>query len=243
MSVFILTSAFLITSLAAGRPAHAAPAAGAARAAEAQESVVVTGQGEVFGQPDTLEADFAVETTAVTVAGALARASKASTRMRDVLVRGGVKKDDLQTSRMSITSTRKDNGPITGYTVQQGLTAKIRDLPRAGALMSATVAAGGNAARINGVSFAIEDDSALLEQARKRAFADARGKAELYAREVGRPLGRVVKVTESGGGGWAPGGQDRYAAADASIPVEPGRQRLSVSVTVEWAFAQGQQRR
>ncbi|GID32892.1 hypothetical protein C8E87_0797 [Paractinoplanes brasiliensis] len=201
----------------------------------------MTGEGEVFGQPDTLEAGFAVETTAATVADALARATKASTRMRDVLVRGGVKKDDLQTSQMSITSTRKDDGPITGYTVQQGLTAKIRNLPRAGALMSATVKAGGDAARINAVSFAIEDDAALLAQARKMAFADARGKAELYAREAGRSLGRVVKVTESGGSGWA-GGQDRYAAADASIPVEPGRQRLSVSVTVEWAFTAPQPR-
>ncbi|MET0419724.1 MAG: SIMPL domain-containing protein [Actinoplanes sp.] len=84
---------------------------------------------------------------------------------------------DLQTSNVNISSTRKDDGPITGYAVNQGLTAKIRNLPKGGALISAAIAAGGDAARLNGVSFAIEDDAALLVEARKNAFADARGKA------------------------------------------------------------------
>ncbi|MEU4421704.1 SIMPL domain-containing protein [Actinoplanes sp. NPDC024001] len=205
-------------------------------AAQARESVQVTGTGEVFGEPDVLVANFAVETSAATVDAALDSANTAATRMRNALARAGMARADVQTSNVGINPRRNDNEEITGYVVNQGLTAKIRNVPRAGALMSAAIAAGGDAARLNGVSFAIENDAALLAQARKKAFADARGKAELYAREAGRPLGRVVRVVEETPSyGWA-GDNYKMAAADAAVPIEPGRQELTVSVTVEWAL-------
>ena len=216
--------------LLGGRPAVAAAAD------QGLESVQVTGTGEVFGQPDTLTADFAVETSAATVDEALNRAGTAATRMRDALVRAGIARADLQTSNVGVSSTVNDARQITGNAVNQGITAKIRDLPRAGALMSAAIAAAGDAARLNGVSFAIENDAALLTEARKKAFADARGKAELYAREAGRPLGRVVKVSEvTPSYGWA-GGQDTMAAASPRLVVEPGLRQLAVTVSVEWAL-------
>jgi uncharacterized protein len=202
-----------------------------------RESVLVSGTGKVSGEPDMLTADFAVETTGSTVDDALNRAGKAATRMRDSLVRAGLTKADLQTSNVSIGSKVNDHQEIIGYTVNQGLTAKIRNLPRAGALMTAAVAAGGDAARLNGATFTIENDAALLAEARKKAFADARGKTELYAREAGRPLGRVVSINEGTSTYGGSYGQNAMAAADSRFVVEPGRQQLAVTVTVEWAFA------
>ncbi|MFC4071462.1 SIMPL domain-containing protein [Actinoplanes subglobosus] len=200
--------------------------------------MVVSGTGDVFGEPDTLTADFAVETTASTVGAALDQAVTAATRMRDALIRAGVARADLQTANVSVNSTQDDNGKLTGYTVNQGLTATIRDLGKAGTLMGAAIKAGGDAARLNGVSFAVENSAALLAEARKKAFADARSKAELYARESARPLGRVVKINEADTGWSGPGQRDKMTAAmaamDSAAPIEPGRQRLSVTVTVEW---------
>ncbi|WP_433832752.1 SIMPL domain-containing protein [Actinoplanes sp. CA-015351] len=211
---------------------------GAAYAAttEDRESVLVTGAGEVSGVPDLLTANFAVETTATTVKDALDRASAAATRMRDTLVRAGITKADLQTADVSIGSRRDEHEKIIGYSVNQGLTAKIRNMAKAGALMSDAIKAGGDAARLNGVSFAIEDDEALLTEARKKAFANARAKAELYAKEAGRPLGRVVKVSEDAPSLWASGGHKNLAAYDSALAIEPGRQGLTVTVTVEWAL-------
>ncbi len=220
----------LLPGPAGVRPASAAPAADPPR-----EGVTVLGRGEVSAQPDMLIAHFAVETTASAVGEALERANAAATRMRDALVRTGTARDDLQTSGVSISSTRDDDARITAYTVHQGLTATIRDLPRAGALLSAAVAAGGDAARLNGVSFGLEDDAALLAEARRKAFADARAKAALYAREAGRPLGRVVSVSEAAPGHGDPGHRDSMAAGSA-VPIEPGRLRSAVTVTVEWAL-------
>ncbi|MDI6104872.1 SIMPL domain-containing protein [Actinoplanes sp. NEAU-A12] len=222
-----------------GRPAAASAGAPTDSAATdpLRESVSVTGTGEVAGEPDTLIANFAVETSASTVGEAVSKANVAAARMGDALAGAGVVRADLQTQNVTITSRQNDDEKIIGYGVSQGLTATIRDLPRAGAIMSAGITAGGDAARLNDVSFAIEDDTALLAEARKKAFADARGKAALYAREAGRPLGRVVKVSEEtprffGG----QGEHNKMAMADFTVPIEPGRQRLTVTVTVEWAF-------
>jgi uncharacterized protein YggE len=220
---------------AAGSPASATVVSRAAE--DPREGITVTGTGEAFGEPDTLTADFAVETTGATVKEALDRAVAAATRMRDSLIGAGTARADLQTLNVTVGSTQKDDGKITGYTASQGLSLTVRDLARAGTLISAAIEAGGDAARLSNVSFAIENDDALLAQARKAAFADARAKATLYAAEAGRPLGRVVRVNEEtpSFGGFSQ--KHLMASADAAVPIEPGRQRLTVSVVVEWALA------
>lgn len=226
----------VLTTLLIGGPASAA-----APADQGWESVRVSGTGEVSARPDTLAATFGVETTASTVGSALKSADTAATRMRDALVRAGVARADLQTSDVGITSKLDDDNAITGYTVTEGLTAKIRDLPKGGAVISAAIAAGGDAARLNGVSFSIENDTPLLTQARKKAFADARAKAELYAQEARRPLGRVLTISEETPTYVNPFHQNTMAMSDAAagVPIEPGQQQVSVTVTVEWALTPG----
>nr|WP_231859052.1 SIMPL domain-containing protein [Actinoplanes missouriensis] len=232
------TEAPAATSPSSAAKAPAAPQGKAAH--RSKDSVLVTGTGQVSGKPDTLSVNLGVEISAASVADAMSRANAAATRMRDALVKTGVEKVDLQTSDAGINPQRNDKGDITSYTVNQGLTAKIRNLPKAGATISAAIAAGGDAARLSGATFLIEDDAALLAEARKKAFADARAKAQLYAREAGRLLGRVIRVSEETPSYGRPYGQDMAsalkAAADSAVPIEPGRQQLSVTVTVEWAF-------
>jgi uncharacterized protein len=229
---FVLAAVVLSPLSLGGRPAFASDSP---PAAPPRDSVLVTGTGEVSAPPDTLTAAFGVEAGGPTIGDALNHADVAATRMRDALVRAGVARADLQTSNFSVGSKVDDAQKVTGYTVSEGLTAKIRNLPRAGQLLSAAIAAGGDSARLNGVSFAVENDTALLADARKKAFADARQKAELYAREAGRPLGRVVRVSEDG----TPVTHFGPFAMDSRLPVEPGRQQLSVTVTVEWVLGSG----
>ena len=240
VSMLVVLAALGVSSswpLAAG-PAAASAGASAKSSPEDQlgDSVRVTGTGDAFGEPDLLTADFAVEADASTVDEALKRANAAATRARDALVRSGVVKSDLRTSNVAINPKRNDHNDITGYTVSQGLTAKIHNLPRAGAVIAAVIAAGGDAARLNGVSFSIENEAALLVKARKKAFADARGKARLYAREAGRSLGRVVKMIEETPSYATPFEQNDMAGIASAAPIEPGRQQVTVTVTAEWAL-------
>jgi uncharacterized protein YggE len=130
----------------------------------------------------------------------------------------------------------RPGGGINGYDVFQSLTVKLRKLDDAGSAISDAADAGGNATRINGVSFDIEDNGDLLKQARDAAFADAKAKAEQYARLAGRTLGRVSQINEGsvGSGPIMYGTAKAEAAMDSSVPIQPGTQQLSISNTVVW---------
>ena len=202
----------------------------------ARDGVLVSATGEVLGVPDTLRADFGVGANAATVDEALNLANAAMTRMQDALVDAGVAKADIQTSTAGIHPTYGKQGRITGYAVNEGLTARIRTIADAGTIIAAGIEAGGNAAQLFGISFEVEDDDDLLAAARRKAFADAQAKAELYAAEAGRRLGQVVSVTEAVPEYGAFDMQFAGAEASAAVPIEPGQQQLAVTVTVEWSF-------
>jgi uncharacterized protein len=241
-TIVLLLTLVLLVALSSWLLGNGSVAASASVAGEtppvdrAREGVLVSATGEVLGVPDTLRADFAVSTTAATVDEALNQANAAMTRMQDALAGGGVAKADLQTSDVGIQSTHGRRGAITGYAVNEGLTARIRTISEAGSLIAAGVAAGGDAARLLGVSFEIEKDDALVAEARRKAFADAQAKAELYAEESGQTLGQVVSVTETLPDYGPVGLQFAESSLASAVPIEPGRQPSVVTVTVEWSF-------
>jgi uncharacterized protein len=241
-TIVLLLTLVLLVALSSWLLGNRSVAASAGVAGEtspvdrAREGVLVSAAGEVLGVPDTLRADFAVATTAATVDEALNQANAAMTRMQDALASGGVAKADLQTSDVGIHSTHGKQGAITGYAVNEGLTARIRTISEAGSLIAAGVAAGGDAARLLGVSFEIEKDDALVAEARRKAFADAQAKAELYADESGQTLGQVVSVTETLPDYGPVDLQRAESSLDSAVPIEPGRQPSVVTVTVEWSF-------
>jgi uncharacterized protein len=76
------------------------------------------------------------------------------------------------------------------------------------------------------LEFLIADASKVLDQAREAAIADARRKAELYARASGVSLGRVAWITE----GEPP--LPLILAKTAPVPIEPGEDTLRIRVTV-----------
>lgn len=143
---------------------------------------------------------------------------------------------DVAPMATSAVVSPRPGGGVNGYDVFQSLTVKLRNLDEAGDAISDAADAGGNATRINGVSFDIEDNSKLLVQARDAAFADAKAKAEQYARLAGRSLGRATQISEGsvGGGPIMYAGGRAEAAMDSSVPIQPGTQQISISSTVVW---------
>jgi uncharacterized protein len=203
-----------------------------------EAGVQVDGIGSATGTPDLLTVTIGVETAADTVDAALQDATTAARRVLEAVRGEGVAEDDVQTVNVSIYPSYDQNGQqITGYVARHDLQIILRDLGRAGTAISALVAAGGDAARLQGVSFSLEDDAALQEEARAEAFAAAREKAEQYAELAGRELGDVVEVREQ----VTPSGPIPYAAADAamaaeSVPLSPGSATVSVTASVRWAL-------
>jgi uncharacterized protein YggE len=202
----------------------------------AAATVQVDGVGTATGTPDVVRVTVGVETTANTVDDALQRADSAARRVLDALRAEEVPEDDVQTVNLSIYPTYGSDGQaIVGYTARHDLAVTLRDLSRAGTTIGVLVDAGGDAARVQGIAFALEDDVALQEQARAEAFDAARLKAEQYADLTGRPLGEVVEVRESS----SPPEPLPYATTDAGeeVPLAPGSATVAVTVQVRWSLA------
>jgi uncharacterized protein len=212
--------------------AATAPAPGGTR-------ITVTGTGNVSGVPNQLSLSMGVQTSAGSVATALREANSAVRAVTSALGRTGVSPPDIQTSGLSIyPSYSSSSGVPDGYQVSEQLTVTLRRLPAAGSQISAAARAGGNATVIDGVSLNLSDTSTLLATARARAVADAKAKASAYAHALGRPLGPVVSMSET------PPAQPfeppppaaSAGRAPSPVPVHPGTQQLSVTVTVIFAL-------
>lgn len=208
--------------------------------------ITVEGSGRISGQPDTLTATVGVEVERPTVQEALDAGNAGAQQVIDAVIGAGVAEEDIQTARFEV-HPRYDQGPgqeapvIRGYLVTNLLEVRIRDVDAAGEVLAAATEAGGGDARVQGIRFSLEDNEALVAQARERAFADARGRAEDYAQLAGRELGALVSVDET----FTPAppseefaGEavlDRAAPA-ARVPVQPGEQEVEVRVTTVWSL-------
>ncbi len=234
---------------AAGSPAPtggptSSPPGDTAAAGAGLPGVEVVGTGKVAGTPDVLRLDLTVSLTRPTASDALGATSTATTAVLRALKAHHVAGKDLKTAGLSLQPNYDyTNGAsvLHGYTGSEDVSVTLRDLRTAGAVITAATQAGGNAARVQDIALDLEGDSALLAKARDAAIADARNKAQSYARAAGRTLGRVVVISEN----TTPPdpialAKDAYRpsarAAESSVPVQAGSQQVSVSVRVVWAF-------
>lgn len=249
----VVVSVFGATRLAGG-PAAASTLTTTFGAASTPQALTASGGGspginvgataKVAGTPDTLRLDLSVVATASSVPGALASANRSAAAVQKSLIASDVRKQDLQTSGLNIAPVydySNNSAPrIKGYQVSESISAKLRDLGRAGDAIGKAVGAGGDAIRVEGISLDLEDTGALVSSARDKAFTDARTKAEQYAKAAGRSLGDVISIAEDVS---TPSPVPYTSFADtaaagykASIPIQPGSQDVSVSVTVLFAM-------
>jgi hypothetical protein len=237
----VAAAALLVASflLGAGRGSAAAgTAAPAAAPGAAGARITVTGTGTGSGTPDQLTLSMGVQTSGGSVASALLRANRAVRAVTAALGRAGVRASDVQTSGLSIQPQYASSTPVPdGYGVSESIQITLRDLTAAGRQISAAVRAGGNATVVDGVSLSMNDTSSLLSTARIRAVQNAKVKAAQEARALGRALGPVVSVSEPAPAQPLPEVPMASAGSRSTVPVSPGTQQLSVTVTVVFALA------
>ncbi|NTY59589.1 SIMPL domain-containing protein [Mycolicibacterium sphagni] len=198
--------------------------------------VTVVGSGEVQGVPDTLTADVSVEAAANDVTTAMNQANDRQNSVLNALNASGIDPKDISTTQVSLQPQYSDNSVITGYRASNSIQIKIRKLDTASQVLANVVGAGGDATRINSVSYSIEDDSKLVSDARARAFNDAKQRAQQYAELSGLSLGKVISISEAPGGSPPPPPpmpMPRGAMA-SSVPLSPGQQTVGFSVTAVW---------
>jgi uncharacterized protein len=199
--------------------------------------VTVVGSGEVQGRPDILTANVSMEFTAADATTAMNQASARQQAVIDALVGSGIDKSDISTTNVTLQPQfgGSDKPTIIGYQASNSIAVKIRRLDAASQTLALIGTTGGDATRINSVSYSIEDDSQMVKDARTRAFDDAKDRAEQYAQLAGLTLGKVISISESAGTTpLPPQPTPMPRAAMEAVPLEPGQQSVAFSVTVIW---------
>ncbi len=204
-------------------------------------TVSVTGEASISVPPDLAQIDSGVTTEAKTAREASEANNKAMGGVLQALKNAGIAEKDIQTSRLSLspqsTPGRNPNAPfqITGYRASNRVTVTIRDIAKVADTIDVLVGSGAN--EISGISFMVSKASKLLDDARSEAIADARRKAEIYAKAANISLGAPISISEETAPGPVP---YRKMAADlaASAPVAQGQETLRVSVSVSYELKQ-----
>ncbi len=112
------------------------------------------------------------------------------------------------------------------------MTARLRDLSKAGATVDAATAMAGDEIRLEGITFSIDDDSKLLAAARTKATKRARAQAEQLAVGAGVEVGDVASISEATDSSLVASASGDATPTAAGTPIQPGTQTLSVSATV-----------
>jgi uncharacterized protein YggE len=205
------------------------------RVGDTARQVTVVGSGHVEGVPDTLTADVGIEFTAADVTAAMDQTNARQQAVINALTGAGVDRRDISTTEVSLQPQYDSSGgTVTGYRADNAIRVKIHPAGAASRVLAVIVGTGGNATRINSVSYSIADDSQLVKDARARAFQDAKDRAEQYAQLSGLGLGKIISISEvSGATSPAPAPSVR-GGTPSSVPLEPGQQTVSFSVTAVW---------
>ena len=202
-------------------------------------AISVTGEATVSVPPDLAEIDGGVTSDAKTAREASEANNTAMGKVLQALKGAGIEEKDVQTARLSLQPQSAPNrsGPsaIAGYRASNRVTLRVRDVTKVASVIDTLVGAGAN--EIGGINFVVSQASKLLDEARERAVADARRKAEIYAKAAGVTLGAPLSISEEGNA--APVPYRRMAAGmAASAPVAQGEETLAVTVSVSWAIKQ-----
>lgn len=210
-----------------------------ARAQTPPPAISVTGEATVSVAPDQAQIDGGVATDAKTAREASDTNNAAMGKVLLALKGAGIDEKDYQTSRLSLQPQYAPNrsgssSPVVGYRATNRVTIRIRDVTKVASMIDVLVGAGAN--DIGGINFVVSQASKLLDEAREQAIADARRKAQIYAKAAGVTLGEPVSITEEGSG--TPMFRAKVAGgmAASAAPVAQGEETLSVTVHVSWGI-------
>lgn len=231
----------LMTALALGAAAVPAIAAAQTPAVPAISGtrLDVSATGEVTRVPDLAIISAGVQTLQPTASAAIEENAARMERVRTALKRAGIEDKDIQTSSINLNPeyVYDQNRPprLTGYRANNTVNIKFRDLKRTGPILDALVAEGAN--QISGPSLTIDKPESALDEARGKAVANGRARADLYAKALGMRVVRLISVSEGGGYHVPPPMpmvmmQER--SADASTKIDPGTQQLQVSISMSF---------
>lgn len=208
--------------------------------APGERRVSVQGEGKVLVKPDVAEAHIGVLTQGSSVGQVQQENSRVSNAIISFLKQSGVDDKDIKTINYFIQPrydySKFGRGELIDYEVRNTVQVKIRNLEKVGEILEGAGKRGAN--DVSSLQFVVDEPEKYQEEARTKAFNDAKKKADKITSQLNVKLGKVVNFSE--GFLYSP----RFSSLEgkggdlASAPtpqIEPGENeiRISVSVTYE----------
>lgn len=213
--------------------------------------ITVSGEGEAVAVPDTAEFTFSVVERKASVAAAQEAAAEKINAIIPYLKEAGVEEKDIKTAGYNVYPQYEwQQGLCTpggicppgrqvllGYEVRQTVTVVVRATEQAGELLSGVGERG--AVEVSGLSFSVDKDEDLRNQARAEAIAKAKAEADALADQLGVRLVRIVSFNEFNGGyppisyGYGRGG-DMVQEGKAFPQLPPGENKILSNVTITY---------
>jgi len=211
-----------------------------ALSAQAEGRIVVNGEGRVEIAPDMATISLGVTTEAKTAKDALDLNNKATASLLERVNSAGVASQDVQTNSLSLSPNWARNNSdgtssIVGYIANNQVTLRVRNLQLLGELLDDVVSTGANT--FNGLTFGLQDSDPIADLARRKAVADAKRKAKLFAEEAGVTLGSVAEISETTASSPTPMFRQSGALMEAAVPIAEGEVSVTASVVVIFVIA------
>ncbi len=204
-------------------------------------TITIDGEGKITAIPDIAQISLGIQTEKSTVATAQKENTDKMNKIIGELKVMGVEAKDIKTTNYSIYP-RYDwldgRQLLRGYIVSQNVSIKIRDLEKVGTIVDKAGSLGAN--EVGSLNFTIDEPEQIRQEARVKALANAKEKAEALAKVAGVKLGKLVSFSESGTApmpvyrDYALKTLDMGGTAEAAPAVEPGSQDVIVNVMVTY---------
>ncbi|MDD5032283.1 MAG: SIMPL domain-containing protein [Patescibacteria group bacterium] len=210
---------------------------------EQRHSIMVTGEGEVIGVPDIAKVQLGYNVEKKTVA----EAQKDNTEKMNAVIKK--LKDDFKIDEKDIKTVNysiypqydwsKGKQTFRGYEVSQNLEVKVREMEKVSQILDAAGGLGLN--QIGSLSFEVDNEETLKQEARIKAIEAAKTKAEDLAKVAGVKLGRIISFSESGNN-YIPVAYSSYKATDEALgmgggvspEIQAGSSEIKITATVEY---------
>jgi uncharacterized protein YggE len=203
--------------------------AGAQDPAADEDTVTASGVGTATAVPNEAQMSFGVESRAPTAKAAVAANADAMRKVINALRQARAR--EIATQWVSVYPYNRDDQTIGGYTASNSVSA-VSDVGDAAALIDAAVDAGANS--ISGPGLSSSNAEELYRQALAKAVAEARERAQVLAKAAGRSLGEITAMVE--GSAATPLPYAERATLDASMPIVPGEQETTATVSVTFVL-------
>jgi uncharacterized protein YggE len=214
-----------------------------------RNTISVNGKGEVYVKPDIATVSFSVTEEGLDVSKA---SNDLNIKIADIvknLKSNGIDEKDIKTTEYSIyprydylrtdVYTYSSKQVLAAYVVTQGIQLKIRDLSKAGKILTDLGTL--KVTNMSGLTFSSDNYDELVKQAREDAIKEAREEAKKLAKDLGVKLGEIVNYYDSGMG--YPYYSDDIsakavygmgeAAVEANVPTGENKITSNVTITYE----------